>query len=220
MEGPTDEDALAAKFTKLVAEHGIEFDVLHTDITADEGMTAKYIEKKIKEEIYKYLRKNPFLKAKDILKIIQIIDTDGAFIAPPLVKQSENGKTEYFDTYISAKNKDRLVRRNISKRGIVYSLYNCNIVAGYPYEIYYFSRNMEHVLHDKAEGLKNEEKEDLAFEIADQYHEEPEKFLQFLYDDAFHVPGTYKETWEFIMKEDHSLKRYCNVAVFFEQLGH
>lgn len=220
MEGPTDEDALAAKFTKLVAEHGIEFDVLHTDITADEGMTAKYIEKKIKEEIGKYLRKNPFLKAKDILKIIQIIDTDGAFIAPPLVKQSENGKTEYFDTYISAKNKDRLVRRNISKRGIVYSLYNCNIVAGYPYEIYYFSRNMEHVLHDKAEGLKNEEKEDLAFEIADQYHEESEKFLQFLYDDAFHVPGTYKETWEFIMKEDHSLKRYCNVAVFFEQLGH
>lgn len=220
MEGPTDEDALAEKFTKLVAEHGIEFDVLHTDITADEGMTAKYIEKKIKEEIGKYLRKNPFLKAKDILKIIQIIDTDGAFIAPPLVKQSENGKTEYFDTYISAKNKDRLVRRNISKRGIVYSLYNCNIVAGYPYEIYYFSRNMEHVLHDKAEGLKNEEKEDLAFEIADQYHEEPEKFLQFLYDDAFHVPGTYKETWEFIMKEDHSLKRYCNVAVFFEQLGH
>lgn len=220
MEGPTDEDALAAKFTKLVAEHGIEFDVLHTDITADEGMTAKYIEKKIKEEIGKYLRKNPFLKAKDILKIIQIIDTDGAFIAPPLVKQSENGKTEYFDTYISAKNKDRLVRRNISKRGIVYSLYNCNIVAGYHYEIYYFSRNMEHVLHDKAEGLKNEEKEDLAFEIADQYHEEPEKFLQFLYDDAFHVPGTYKETWEFIMKEDHSLKRYCNVAVFFEQLGH
>lgn len=220
MEGPTDEDALAAKFTKLVAEYGIEFDVLHTDITADEGMTAKYIEKKIKEEIGKYLRKNPFLKAKDILKIIQIIDTDGAFIAPPLVKQSENGKTKYFDTYISAKNKDRLVRRNISKRGIVYSLYNCNIVAGYPYEIYYFSRNMEHVLHDKAEGLKNEEKEDLAFEIADQYHEEPEKFLQFLYDDAFHVPGTYKETWEFIMKEDHSLKRYCNVAVFFEQLGH
>ena len=57
VEGPTDEDALAAIFTKLVAEHDIEFDVLHTDITADEGMTAKYIEKKIKEEICKYLRK-------------------------------------------------------------------------------------------------------------------------------------------------------------------
>lgn len=84
----------------------------------------------------------------------------------------------------------------------------------------YLSRYLWFSVYDKAEDLKNEEKEDLAFEIADQYHEEPEKFLQFLYDDAFHVPGTYKETWEFIMKEDHSLKRYCNVAVFFEQLGH
>ena len=84
----------------------------------------------------------------------------------------------------------------------------------------YLSRYLWFSVYDKAEDLKNEEKEDLAFEIADQYHEEPEKFLLFLYDDAFHVPGTYKETWEFIMKEDHSLKRYCNVAVFFEQLGH
>ncbi len=51
MEGPTDEDALAAKFTKLVAEHGIEFDVLHTDITADEGMTANISRKKLKRRV-------------------------------------------------------------------------------------------------------------------------------------------------------------------------
>lgn len=98
MEGPTDEDALAAKFTKLVAEYGIEFDVLHTDITADEEWLLKYIEKKIKEEIGKYLRKNPFLKAKDILKIIQIIDTDGAFIAPPLDETVGKWKDGVFQT--------------------------------------------------------------------------------------------------------------------------
>lgn len=39
VEGPTDEDALAVIFTKLVNDHDIEFDVLHTDITADENMT-------------------------------------------------------------------------------------------------------------------------------------------------------------------------------------
>ena len=44
VEGPTDEDALAVIFTKLV---NIEFDVLHTDITADEDMTVKYIEERI-----------------------------------------------------------------------------------------------------------------------------------------------------------------------------
>ena len=85
-----------------------------------------------------------------------------------------------------------MIRRNLSKRKIVYSLYNRETVAGFPYEIYYFSRNMEHVLHDKAEDLT---------------------------DDGFHVCGTYKDTWEFIMDGNHSLNRYCNVAVFFEQLG-
>ena len=47
VEGPTDEDALAVIFTKLVNNHDIEFDVLHTDITADEDMTVKYIEERI-----------------------------------------------------------------------------------------------------------------------------------------------------------------------------
>lgn len=38
---------------------------------------------------------------------------------------------------IEAKNKDRLIRRNLSKRKTVYSLYNRETVAGFPYEIYY-----------------------------------------------------------------------------------
>lgn len=219
VEGPTDEDALAVIFTKLVREHNIEFEVLHTDITADEGMTSKYIENRIKSEIKKYLDKNPFIKKSDILKVVQIIDTDGAFIPPALVKQSETGKTEYFDTHIEAKNRDRLVRRNLSKRTIVYSLAKKDIVAGFPYEIYYFSRNLEHVLHNNSSDLTDEEKEDMAFLIADQYNEQPEKFLEYLYDEEFHVSGTYEETWNFIMTDINSLKRYCNVAVFFERIG-
>lgn len=35
----------------------------------------------------------------DILKVVQIIDTDGAFIPASLFKQSESGKTEYFESY-------------------------------------------------------------------------------------------------------------------------
>ena len=38
VEGPTDEDALALVYSKLVREHDLEFDVLHTDITAGEDM--------------------------------------------------------------------------------------------------------------------------------------------------------------------------------------
>ena len=219
VEGPTDEDALAAIFSKLVNEHDIEFDVLHTDITADEEMTVRYIEDKIEEEIEKYLSKNPFIKKTDILKVVQIIDTDGAFIPVSMVVQSEKGKTEYFDTHIEAKDKIRLVRRNMSKRQIVYSLFNKETVAGFSYEIYYFSRNLEHVLHNNSANLSDDEKEDMAFIIADEYNDHPEEFLAYLYNEEFHVNGSYKETWDFIMKDTNSLKRWCNVAIFFEKIG-
>lgn len=219
VEGPTDEDTLALIYSRIVKEHDIRFDVLHTDITADENMTVKYIKDRIKREIDSYLKKNPFIKKNDILKVVQIIDTDGAFIPSESVKQSETGKTEYHETYIEAKNKDRLVRRNISKRNIVYRLVRSDEVAGFPYEIYYFSRNIEHVLHDVAEDLTDDEKEDLAFEIADRYSECPEEFLKLLYEAEFHVPGTYEETRKFIMENGNSLNRHCNMSVFFEKLG-
>lgn len=66
-------------------------------------MTVKYIEDKIKREIEKYLERNPFIEKGDILKIVQIIDTDGAFISRAQVKQSSTGKTVYFETHIEAK---------------------------------------------------------------------------------------------------------------------
>lgn len=87
------------------------------------------------------------------------------------------------------------------------------------YEDYYFSRNLEHVLHNINGELSDEEKEELAFETADQYSEHPEQFLQFLCDSSFCVSGTYGETWKFIMENGNSLKRYSNMAVFFENLG-
>ena len=168
VEGPTDEDALALVYSKLVREHDLEFDVLHTDITAGEDMTVKYIADRIQAEVAEYLQKHPYIVKEDILKVVQIIDTDGAFIPTSQIRQSDTGKTEYFDTYIAAKNKDRLIRRNISKRRIVYHLMKSEEVADFPYEIYYFSRNLEHVLHDISEDLDDDEKEDLAYEIAVQ----------------------------------------------------
>lgn len=220
VEGPTDEDALALIFSKLVKEHDIEFDVIHGDMTADEAMTAKYISDAIEKELEEYLVRNPFIQRDDILKIVQIIDTDGAFISNTQVRQSESGQTVYYETHIEAKDKNRLIRRNISKRNIVYHLAKMEYLpSGIPYEIYYFSRNMEHVLHNIGKNLTEEEKEDLAFDIADAYSEKPEEFLGFLYDGEFHVDGDYEATWKFIMENGNSLKRYCNITIFFERLG-
>lgn len=219
VEGPTDKDALALIFSKLLKERDIEFDVLHTDITAKEEMTKKYIVNEIEKEVNAYLKRNPFIKKEDILKVVQLIDTDGSFIPSEQVFQSESGKTEYSETCIWAKNRDRLIRRNISKRGIVYYLSHMSqLPMGFPYEIYYFSRNLEHVLHNISEDLSDDEKEELAYEVAIRYKERPEEFLNFLKDGDISVSGSYEETWTFIMKNGHSLERYCNLLVFFDLL--
>lgn len=62
VEGPTDEDTLALIYSKIIKGHDIKFEVLHTDITADEDMTVKYIEDQIKKAIGAYLKKNLFIK--------------------------------------------------------------------------------------------------------------------------------------------------------------
>lgn len=166
VEGITDEDALALVFSKIAKEHELEFDVLRTDITAKDDITVKYIDEIIKKEVDLYFKKNPFIEKEDILKIVQIIDTDGAFISSSQIKQSTND-----------------------------------------------------VLHNISKDLTDDEKEDLAFEIADQYSEKPMEFLRFLKEGEFAIGGSYEESWDFIMKNGNSLKRYSNVALFFQRLG-
>lgn len=49
-------------------------------------MTKKIILMLVEGPTDKYLKKNPFVKKKDILKIVRIIDTDGAFISNSQVR--------------------------------------------------------------------------------------------------------------------------------------
>lgn len=83
----------------------------------------------------------------------------------------------------------------------------------------HFSRNIEHVLHNISEELSDSEKEELTFKTAIHYQKHPQEFLQFMKEEEICVPGTYEETWAFIMKPGNSLLRYCNLALFFERLG-
>lgn len=219
VEGRTDKDALALVFQKILKQHDIDFEIVRTDMTADENMTAKYIVRRIEEEVNAYLSRNPFIEKSDILKVVQLIDTDGAFVDSRYVFPSDNGETSYSDNKIMAKDRNRLIRRNISKRNIVYQLSRMECLADkYPYEIYYFSRNLEHVLHNLSGNLSNEEKEELAFETAVKYRKHPEEFLTFLHTEDFFVPGNYQETWQFIMLDGNSLQRHCNLSVFFDRL--
>ena len=87
-----------------------------------------------------------------------------------------------------------------------------------PYEMYYMSCNLEHVLHDKLEDISEDEKKELANKFADRFYEKEIEFIDFINNKDFKVLGDYKATWDFIKKDLNSVNRYSNFWLFFENL--
>lgn len=71
----------------------------------------------------------------------------------------------------------RTIARNEQKQRVLYRLYPEKMIGKSPYAVYYFSRNMEHVLHNDARNLSDEEKANYADEFADTYSQNPEGFI-------------------------------------------
>ena len=81
------------------------------------------------------------------------------------------------------------------------------------YSVYYFSSNMDHVLHNQA-NLSKAEKHDLADSFDEEYADKPEEFIRLMRESVFTVKGTYEETWNFIRLDKNSVRRYSNFGVY------
>ena len=62
VEGKTDKAALALVFQKILKLQNIDFEIVRTDMTADENMTPKYIVQRIEKEVNDYLRRNSLIQ--------------------------------------------------------------------------------------------------------------------------------------------------------------
>lgn len=78
-EGPTDEDALSPVLKKIFQNSHVRFHVVHGDLTSDftvdNSNAVKTVNSHIKMELDRY-----GFKRSDIIRVIHLIDTDGAFI--------------------------------------------------------------------------------------------------------------------------------------------
>lgn len=88
--------------------------------------------------------------------------------------------------------------------------------AGINYTVYFLSRTLEHVLHNRIENLTDQDKTELSEAFDDSYADNLEGFLAFIADEVFAVKGDYKQTWDFIKQDTNSLKRYSNLHLLFE----
>ena len=221
VEGPTDEDALSSVLKALFSSAEVHFHVIHGDITAERSICGKnarsYVGARIDAEMKKYA-----YRKDDVLQIVHLIDTDGAFIPDELVRAMDESETEdrirYYEDHIVAKDVCSVQKRNRRKSEAVAALCATGTMkAGMPYSIYYFSRNMEHVLHGIADDLTDDRKVELADAFAERYENDPEGFVQLMNSADVAVPGTYGQTWNFIRKGANSLQRHSNLCVLLEQ---
>lgn len=110
--------------------------------------------------------------------------------------------------------KRRVIRKLLDTKSIKKTEYG--ITTSIPYQMFYFSCNLEHVLHNQMNAA-DEDKMRLADKFVDMYINDNEGFISFLCDTSFRVNLSYKESWYFIMEGNHSLERYTNLSVFLNE---
>ena len=233
VEGETDQYALERPIAHMLEEIDesleIAFLPAEGDLTSDLRNNPENILKKM-EKFYldPFFSGNPFYYPKDIIRVIHIVDTDGCFLPNSDLKlwnKEEIVKLPYYEPpYIYHNDIDFLCRRNKNKAANILQLLKEPVVylgsKKPPYEIYYFSCNMDHCLSG-AESLNicTREKIISASAFADANEFNSKLFLDVMKD---YMPPldepTYDNTWDFITQGENSINRYTNLYIGLKKL--
>ncbi|MFT5874084.1 MAG: hypothetical protein ACI8WT_003044 [Clostridium sp.] len=218
VEGITDKNSLALVLSKIIEKDKVvKFKIINGDITAKNGNDLSNIHLKITNHIKEFVAKDIYLKS-DILNVIHLVDMDGAYISDELIVQKDIDSVEYNTENIFVKNIENIKSRNKQKSEILSELVDTSTVyKNLPYSVYFFSSNLEHVLHNQ-QRVPSYEKRKYAEIFADKFVMSPTSFIEFMNSSEFTVTGKYKETWEFIKKDANSLKRYSNFNLYLNNL--
>ena len=153
VEGSTDSTSLGLVLSRLTESADVRFFVLGGDICYRYRITPENAAKTIMRSVNGFLQRYRLRKG-DILKIVHVIDTDGAFIPPTRVFHGGNDHAYYGKDKIVTLSDESMRARNEHKTAAAMALSELDAVERIPYEFYYFSRNIEHVLHDRVGALE------------------------------------------------------------------
>lgn len=211
VEGPSDETALGVIMNRLFRQNEVIVHVMRSDITSELSTTPGNIVSKINMSIRS--RFGASFKSGDFLRIIHIVDTDGAFVDESAVVQDEGSlKTEYTIKEIHTKNREKILERNVRKSKNLKKLLSVSNIHSVPYNVFYMSCNLDHVLYNKMNS-SDEAKEKDSWTFAKKYQNNIPEFIQFIGNSDFTVADGYHESWNFIMKGLHSLERHTNFVL-------
>ena len=213
VEGPTDETSLSTVLSRIFSSDTVKFQVVHGDVLTRDFVAPDRIIAAVNEQI-KLFRGNIY-KPGDFCKVVHLADTDGAFIPEDaVVAEAVEGRQYpfYTDTQILTPEPANIIDRNARKGRNIAKLASTGRVGGIPYSFYYFSCNLDHVLHGR-NNLSEAEKIACSRDFDLQYADDPNAFIRFMKDESFAVQGTYQETWVFIKQGTRSLERHSNFRI-------
>lgn len=224
VEGVSDEALLFERLRFLYSKCEIKFEIQRCDLFYS-NPPRKPIKEAIGNVVKDIMMKRKF-KFKDILAIIHITDTDGCFIpfAAIKVESDQEANTLYSNDEIlvnSELQKQRIADRNRVKSINVATMSSIDSIQSQKlnYQLYYFSRNLEHVIFNNA-NPEDDTKVDNVEAFVESLSENLESFLtNFLPElTTKHYPSRHSESWTYIKSNLNSLKRGSNVTLMFEYL--
>ncbi len=224
VEGRTDERSLGLTLSRLL--HHVKFRIVSTDITSDFESNADNIESKIIEQIGYFLAENPQFSFEDIMHVIHLVDTDGAFIDDSRIQTNNSCKDAiYTEDSIFIDDTNKIITRNHRKKDILNHLSKKDFIKGndkngisvkLKYTVYYMSCNLEHVLHDK-QNCSIEEKIELASSFERKCNDNIHLLRDILFSPSIDNSTNYLDSWEYIKNNNNSLKRKSNFSYFYRQ---
>lgn len=156
------------------------------------------------------------MKQSDFLKVIQITDTDGTFIPDDNVVYDRKYDRPFYTTEsIRCMRQNDIIERNHRKQANLIRLCQHRTIWKIPYEIYFMSSNLDHVLYNVMNST-DQEKEKHAYEFAMRYRKNPELFLKLINGEGMCPGSHYVDSWEQIQEDCESLKRHTNLGFCFQ----
>ena len=216
VEGPSDADSLELYFSKFFDSNTVHMKIMYGDITSKRGINQSNIKARLGNEIKVYAENNHF-KAADVQQIIHLVDMDGAFVDDSVIIEDETkDKFLYTLESVIVPNRQVAIERNEYKRENLNTLSSRTSVMwnNIPYKIYYMSCNLDHVLHDKPNAT-DEEKKANSLDFTERYYDDINAFIKFISESTFSQCTGYKESWDYIKQDNHSLERNSNLGLCF-----
>ena len=212
VEGFNDETALAVSLETLISTNNIKFEITDGDITSD--YYGKDIAAKVGDCVKRHCDKYNYSK-EDFAEVILLVDMDGSFIDNEAYHMSKEHSSPYYDAdKILYNNPDKLMKsheikcRNLSRLILLSKVYRI-----IPFSVYFFSCNLDHVICNDA-NLSQELKHKIAAKFDKQYKNNPAGFINFFHADDIAVSDKYNDSWDYIKRDNNSLKRYSNFNVY------